>query len=264
MEPKKLTHHRVNTIPYFIHPEKGLVFLFERKDPEFKPPFQERGLNGIGGNFFGDMNHLSPQETIDIEIKEEFWLSQEGRESYGDITNGAFEDTSKEGYVIQPTKERVGIARKIGGIILSPKYSFTAVETYQPPFSKNVSSNAVTVFTQKLSEEEAVYINKSLKENNFVMRTDDHKYEGTQTRMISLGKINGEKGYSPKFSWAFDCHLDEAITGGFFEGANDREREVGVVRTMNPRLFKLERIVSLDSKCPTYEEMKDRGFDYSR
>jgi len=263
MKPKNLTHHRVNTIPYFAHPKKGLVFLFERKDPKFKAPFQEGGFNGIGGNFFGDMKHLSPQETIGVEINEEFWLSEEMRESYGDITNGAFEDTSREGFVIQPTKERVNLARKIGDIISAPEYAFTAVETYQPPFSKNVSSNAVTIFTQNLSEGEFLFIDKSLKENDFVMRTDDHRYGGTQTRGISLETINGRGGISPKFSWAFGYHLDKAINGGFIYGATDKEKETGVVRTMNPRLFRLEKL-DLDSECPTYEKMKSLGFDYSR
>jgi len=68
----ELNHHSTGLLPYHINSQGSLEFVLEQKDPDFKKPYFDNGLNFLGGNWMKkDHEDKSPKETLIREIKEE-------------------------------------------------------------------------------------------------------------------------------------------------------------------------------------------------
>jgi len=251
-----INHHSSAVLPYHLDRDGKLHFVLEQKDPNYKRPFFDNGLNFLGGNWKkGKQIDVSPEETLGREIKEEFWQSYEAPESLNALLGQGFLETEPQvcAHYDQVSVNRLKSVSQLlqKGIKHVADYTITVRE----PIADLVYNS--TIFSRKLDEEELFEIKLLLNYFNGRLTTDNLKW-GSKTTLVSLDEIN-EKGI--KFSWGYDNIVNDLLERGALPKQNQ-----GVIRPL--KLISLEGIEypakaeRTKSGNPTYNGFEDMGFVY--
>lgn len=236
-----LKHHCATILPFY-RKNGDLYFLLEQKDPKFRQPYFENGLNFLGGNWIKDKDN-SPLDILAREISEEFYLTSEPEESLNALLGQEFlKDENKRALVVAShTPEKLSRVQQLGGSLLTQvSYAMSFVVTVRPPISKNDDLNyGASIFLKELSENEFNGLEKLLKEFDGKISTDNLKFGG-KTVLVSLDDINTN---NRKFSWGYDHIVNSLADNGYLPSHKD-----GVLRPL--------KLVSVD-KLDTSRVKKD-------
>lgn len=247
-----LKHHCATILPFY-RKNDDIYFLLEQKDPKFRPPYFENGLNFLGGNWLKDKDN-SPLDILAREISEEFYLTNEPEESLNELLGQEFlKDESKRALVVAShTKERLGRVQQLGGSLLTQvTYAMSFVVTVRPPISKgdNLEYGA-SIFLKELSENEFSGMEALLSEFDGKVSTDNLKFGG-KTVLVSLNDINTS---NRKFSWGYDHIVNALVDNGYLPSHKD-----GVLRPL--KLVSVDGLGTSNCECdsngvPTFAGLK--------
>ncbi len=255
-----LNHHAASLLAYYVDPEKGLHFILEQKDPDYKAPFFDNGLNFIGGNWKKGVNDdKSPEELVRREIKEEFWDKYEAPESLNELLGEKFLKREPE-VIVKYDYDSVQRIKSVGKILEDgTSYTTDYIVKIHPPITKDVLTYGLTAFTNKLSKEEFETIETVIDEFDGKLITDNLKW-GSKIVSVSLDEINGINGNTKKFAWGYGHILNNLIKSYINPGS------VGVIRPLN--LIKVKKIKypieaeTTESGCPTFNDFESIGYEY--
>ena len=254
-KPIILNHHAASLLAYYVDQEKGLHFILEQKDPDYKPPFFDNGLNLIGGNWKKGVNKdKSPEELVHREIEEEFWMIEEPQEYLNELLGEKFLKREVKGGGKYDDKFLQRI--KSVGEILEDGASYTTnyIVNISPPITKGVLTYGLTVFTNKLSAEEFKTIETVINDFKGKLITDNLKYD-SKIVSVSLDEINKQ---NKKFAWGYGHILTDLIKSDIDTSST------GVIRPLN--LIKINKIEYpiKGNKCPTFNDFERRGYEYAK
>jgi len=256
-----LNHHAGAVLAYHNNPEKGLVFVLEQKDPDFRPPFFDNGLCFLGGNWQrGVHKDSSPRETMSREVREEFWEIYEAPESLNSILGQEFL-TREPDIVARYSEREIQRIREVGRILINgTTYAADYVLSFFPPLFKAALTCGCTIFTKPLSGEELMTIEGVVQEFDGRLTTDNLKYKSS-TVVVSLREINLR---NIKFAYQYDHVLNDLLDHELSSMTEQR-----IVRTLSPHLTKVQRFtypkgfqVKDPSNGPTYDELQSAGLEY--
>lgn len=225
-----LTHHAVVVLPFYSD-----KFIFEQKDKGYKPPFFEKGLNFLGGNWKKGINpDKKLEEVICRELREEFWMQYENPQSLNSILGETFLKR-KEPNMPDITKKydelSVKKIQQVGNIFEKDIiHASDYVVTVNPPIMKNKLDYGLSVFLKELTKEEFKIVQSVFKGFKGKITTDNLKWD-TKLECITLDKINKQ---NRKFSWGYDHVLNDLIELKLIS------HPLGMIRTMN--LVEIKRI----------------------
>ena len=243
-----LNHHSATVLPFYETPN-DIYFILEQKDPRYKPPFFDKRLNFLGGNWKKGGNiDKSPIETVSREIREEFWCQHEDLESLNELLG---QDFFKEEPEIRATYNQKALQK----IIPIGKMFNESLEhvgdfkvTINPPIMDNRLVYGSTIFKKRLSRKEFKTIESVIEEFDGKLTTDTLKWE-SKILAISLNEINQE---NRKFSWAYDHTLNHFL--------DSQEKDYSkVIRPLS--LVQIEEITPKNLR--SFEELEKLGFKYS-
>ncbi len=213
---EKLGWHSAAVLPYFVSSGE-LYFLLEQKDPKFRTPFFENGLNFLGGNC--DLkkgigkDDTTPEGTAAREVKEEFFLIKEPEESLNELLGQEFLTKDQEllsKVKVTHTLENLKRVRDAGTRLLEGvQYAQSYIMTVHEPISKPGSGPMVygsSIFVKEMDEREFRGLEKLLDDLGGKVTTDNLKFGG-KTVLASLKQINEE---NRKFAWGY-CHVVNAL-----------------------------------------------------
>lgn len=198
-----LNHHSAAIFPYFI--DDKLRFITEQKDPGYKPPFFDNGLNLLGGNW--QRGDSDPKELLQREINEEFWRAYEGPESLNNLLSQEFLHVEPN-VIAQYDTASVKRIGEIADILSENEHMGDFIVTVKPPITNDNLTYAASVFGKELTKEEYTNITKILDEFNNQVTTDNLK-RGNKTIATTIEDCNL---YNSKFAWGYDHilnHLNE-------------------------------------------------------
>ena len=252
-----LNHHAASLLSYYVDPEKGLHFILEQKDPDYKPPFFDNGLNFIGGNWKKGFNiDKSPEELAHREINEEFWDKYEAPESLNELLGEKFLKR-EPGVIVKYNNESVQRIKSVGKILdEGASYTTDYIVKIYPPITKNVLTYGLTAFTKKLSKEEFETIETVIDEFDGKLITDNLKW-GSKIVSVSLDEINKQ---NKEFAWGYGIILNDLIKSDIDTSST------GVIRPLN--LIKVKKIKypaeaeRTKSGCPTFNGFESIGYEY--
>lgn len=251
-----LNHHAASLLAYYVNPEKGLHFILEQKDPDYKSPFFDNGLNLIGGNWKKGVNSdKSPEGLVHREINEEFWDKYEAPESLNQLLGEKFLKR-EPGVIIKYNNESIQRIKSVGKILdEGARYTIDYIVKISPPITKSVLTYGLTVFTNRLSAEEFGTIEAIIDEFDGKLITDNLKW-GSKIVSVSLDEINKQ---NKKFAWGYGHILNDLISSKL-------NKSVGVIRPLN--LIKVKKIKypaeaeRTKSGCPTFSGFESIGYEY--
>jgi len=234
----ELNHHSAAVLPYYVEGDT-IHFLLERKDPGYKPPYFDNGLNFLGGNR-QDVD-TSPKELATREVQEEFRKRKEGEESLNKLLGQQFTDESQEE---APQSYDEATTERIKGVIPrvldSMRYQGSYIISVHPPITKDVLRYGATVFTKELSGEEFGYLSNLVRDLDGKLTPDNIKYDSS-TVVTSLDEINRD---NMKFAWGYDHILNGLASKGIF-----LIQSVGVQLMEESRLRGVEKFVGIGTIC---------------
>ncbi len=257
-----LNHHSATVLPYHLDNQGRLHFVLEQKDPKYKPPFFDNGLNFFGGNWEASKNpnEISPEETAIREIREEFWQQYESPESLNDLLGQDFVDKQpnlRESYGKQSLDTIKEIGRTIVGDI---KHAGDYIMRVRKPIVRDdVLSYGLTVFTKALSESKLIRIIGITEMFRGKLTKDNIKW-GSKTRVLRLDEINANPA---KFAWGYDQVMNDLLERRVLPGEG-----LGVIRPLS--LVSAERVQYPNgeertfSGSPTYQGFRRTGFSYKK
>lgn len=254
MEKILLNHHAGVVLPYYRDEEGMLHFIMEQKSADYKPPYFDKGLNFIGGNWMAQDN--SPRGTVDRELAEEFRKIEEGPESLNGLLGGE-KFLEREAEV--QSEEDVAAVENIQhfGETISKMMGHCAdyVVEVHPPIREEVLRYGVSVFLNKISEIDYPRIEEIIAEYDGKLTTDCINRGG---RIVSV-TADGINMENTKFAWGYDHILNRllAFDGGFPMG------EVGVNRTLSLVRVSPMELHPIGAKGPSYEEIEAAGYSYN-
>ena len=251
-----LNHHAAAVLPYFIDSKGIFHFIFEQKDPNYKVPFFDNGLNFMGGNWQkGAFSDISPEETVQREVNQEFWNQYETPESLNELLGEKFLEAEP---LVGTQYDDEAIQRiKIAGQMLMEDvhHSSHFIMQIHPPIMKSSLSYGLTVFVKSLSSEAHNSIESIIDEYNGKLTTDNLKW-GSKIVSVSLEDINRQ---NTKFSWGYDQVLSTLLRESPVE--ND-----GVIRTLGfIDLREMDVPAEIERTklgTPTYRGFESIGFQY--
>lgn len=249
----RLNHHAASLLSYYVDSEKGLHFILEQKDPDYKPPFFDNGLNLIGGNWKKGVNKdKSPEELVHREIKEEFWIIEEPQEYLNELLGEEFLKREVEGGGKYDDKflQRIKSVGKI--LYKGARYTTDYIVKILPPITKDVLTYGLTVFTNKLSKEEFKTIEAIIDDFKGKLITDNLKYE-SKIVSVSLDEINGD---NKKFAWGYGHILNDLISSDIDTSS------IGVIRPLNLIEMKKIEYPIKRNKCPSFNDFESMGYEY--
>ncbi len=258
-----LNHHAASLLSYYVDPEKGLHFILEQKDPGYKPPYFDKGLNFIGGNWKKGVNKdKSPKELVRREIEEEFWRRDEPIEYLNELLGEKFLKTE----VIKEKAKYEGDDKPLQRINLVGKiledgaiYTTDYIVKIPPRITKNTLTYGLTAFINKLSKEEFETIETIINDYNGELTTDNKNHK-SKIVSVTLDEINGINGNTKKFAWGYGLILNDLIKSYI------NPSSIGVIRPIN--LIKVKKIKypaeaeTTESGCPTFKGLESIGFVY--
>lgn len=248
----ELNHHAGVILPYYQDTDGTLYFIFEQKDPKYKKPFFDNGLNFLGGNYNKGINYdLSPEETVRREIAEEFGQIYEAPESINQILGQKFqkEDNKNLEVKLENLKELQIINDILQSNLSSPK---NYILTTNPPIMKTPVTQGLSVFPRVLDKTEYQELKRIINMYNGTLTTDNHKW-GSKIVFSNLEKINYK---NQKFAWGYGRTLNKVFNNQ------------GVIRPIDNSLISVKPL-EYDSKLgtssvggPTYQGLEKAGFIY--
>ncbi len=252
-------HHSAGLLPYFVHPKGGLTFILEQKDPKYKSPFFDSGLNFEGGNCEKGLHpDKNPKETLVREVSEEFWAQYEAPESLNTLLGQEF--ITREPDVVKKYDERNvrRIQQAVPLLTEGMEYVISYRVSVNPPITKTPLQYASSIFAKQLSEGEFSQLEAMIKEFDGRLTTDNLKWGG-RIVAVSLSEINNK---NMKFSWGYDHIVNDMLPR-----LKILRQPHGVLRTMSD-LVKIEVMQYLESiripfdTGPTYEDTEKSGYQY--
>lgn len=211
----KLGHHSAAMLPYCVNNGK-LYFLLEQKDPKFKTPFFDSGLNFLGGNWNPKdpkMTDASPEDTLAREVREEFFLTMEPEESLNALLGQDFlsKDAEKHAKVkATHTLDRLKRVQEAGARLMEGiQYAQSYIMTVNEPISKVGTGPIVygsSIFVKEMSERGFQGLERLLGELDGKVSTDNLQWGG-RTVLASLEDVNAT---NRKFAWGYD-HVVNAL-----------------------------------------------------
>ena len=263
MKANLKTHAGV-VLPYHVDGNRDLHFVFERKDPGFKIPFFDNGLNFLGGNYQkgGKYTDASPEDTAVREIREEFGILEEDiDESYEKLTGQSFESWQRT----QQTSEnlRLDITKRFGNILSNDlKYvGADFIASIHSPLVKTDFQYAIAVFLRSLSQEEFGFISSNIADLEGRVTTDNLKW-GSRTEVIPYSRINQTP---EKFSWGYDQIMNYLIERSLLPLASG---SLPVIRPLsrsflevNPMEYSSD-IERTAKGVPTFRGFEQEGYNY--
>jgi len=247
----KLNHHSAAVLPYHLDLEGRLHFVLEQKDPKYKAPYFDNGLNFLGGNWEKGVNtDLSPKDVVERETPEEFWDKYEAPESLNSLLGQEFLKREPEVMVKYDLKsvERIKQVGKIVGSSLG--YAGNYIVRVLPPITKSELVYGSSIFTRVLSEQEFKTICDVAQEFEGRLTTDNLKW-GSKTVVVTLDDINHK---NRKFSWGY-CNMVNMM----FQHSFLPKQPCGVARPLN--LVKIEGM-PLPLQAETFEDIEKEGYAY--
>ena len=212
MQKNLMNFYSSGILPYhFI--DKGIAFLFERKSDDYVPPFFNNSLGLLGGNR-GNTEDKSPEEVLERELKEEFHILEEGKESLNElIGQGILQEEEHAPRILNYDKGTIEDIKRMPSVLLEGKvYTESYFVRFFPPLGgiEKEVKGIESVFTKKLSHEEYLFIAGLLKKTNGRITTDNLKFGG-KTLFASLEEINDNRY---KFSWCIDQIIRDLLKKG--------------------------------------------------
>ena len=262
-----LNHHAASLLSYYVDPEGSLHFILEQKDPDYKPPYFDEGLNFIGGNWQKGVNKdKSPEELVHREIEEEFWRIDEPIEYLNKLLGEKFLKTEfiKEKAKYDGDDKPLQIINLVGKILEDgARYTTDYIVKISPPITKDILTYGLTAFTNRLSKEEFETIENIINACNGELTTDN-KTHGSKIVSVTLDEINKQ---NKKFAWGYGRILNDLISSKLNKTAGVI-KSVGVIRPLKRELIKVKKInypieaETTESGCPTFEGLESIGFVY--
>ena len=261
-----LNHHAASLLSYYIDPKGVLHFILEQKDPDYKPPFFDKGLNFIGGNWQKGVNDdASPEELVQREIEEEFWKKYEAPESLNELLGQEFLKREPE-IIVKYDYESVQRIKSVGKILGDgASYTKDYIVKIYPPITKDVLTYGLTAFTNQLSKGEFETIETIIDEFDGKLITDNIKW-GSKIVSVTLDEINGN---NKKFAWGYGHILNDLISSELNK-TTGVIKSVGVIRPLKRELIKVKKInypigaETTESGCPTFKGLESIGFVYNK
>ncbi|MBU4493035.1 MAG: hypothetical protein KKA61_01570 [Nanoarchaeota archaeon] len=250
-----LNHHAASLLAYYVDPKKGLHFILEQKDPGYKPPYFDNGLNFIGGNWKKGVNEdKSPEELVRREINEEFWDKYEAPESLNELLGEKFLKR-EPGVIVKYNNESVQRIKSVGKILdEGASYTTDYIVKISPSITKN--TYGLTAFTNQLSKGEFETIETIIDEFKGKLITDNIKW-GSKIVSVTLDEINED---NKKFAWGYGRILNDLIKSYI------NPSSVGVIRPLKRELIKVKKINYPDKTrrivCPSFNDFERRGYVY--
>lgn len=207
----KLNHHSASVLPYNIDKNGDLQFILEQKDPAYKKPFFDSGVNFEGGNREkGVHTDISPEATVKREIREEFWDMYEASESLNALLGQEFivKEPKTAGKYDEKSVQRLKQAVPI--FIKGMNYAGDYIMTVNAPITKTPLVYASSIFLKKLSEEEFKAMEELIKEFDGKLTTDNLKW-GSRITAVSLRQINEQ---NIKCAWGYCGIINSLLRKG--------------------------------------------------
>jgi len=177
--PVELGWHASNLFAYHIDDKAGEVTYFlDQKDPKFKVPYFNSGLNAPGGNYVkGRHDFHSPDELLRREIAEEFYAVHEEDEGLGFAFKG---DPKKEGSKESHSGVNMErISRVVPMLLNGVRYVGSVVTQYNFPTLRLVEPAASTsLYAKELSADEYQVLSALVDEFRGGLSTDALKWGG--------------------------------------------------------------------------------------
>jgi len=255
-----LNHHSAAIIPFFIDDKGDLHFVFEHKDPGYKKPFFDDGLNGEGGNYEkGVHKDASPKVTVVREVSEEFWAAYEAPESLNALLGQEFIAREPQVVAKYDDKSVKRLKQAVPILTAGMKYAGSYIMTVQPPITKTELRYGSSIFVKELSKDESGELEAMVKEFDGKLTTDNLKW-GSKISVVSLRQINER---NMKFAWGY-C----SVVNSLLRNECLPRQPVGVIRPLS--LVQVADMPHLDAapglrdanSVPTYESFENANYAY--
>ncbi len=247
---QELNHHSAALLPYYVSATGTLHFVFERKDPKFRAPYFDRGLNFLGGNSLPQ--DVSTLDLLHRELSEEFWHIDEPQESLNALLGQAFIDEHPD-VVDRFSVHDVNKIQEISTCILRDAvYAGTYERRIPPPIMKTELVHTGSIYVKRLDALEFKLIEDLLSQYGNKITPDNLRW-GSTVEIATLEDINQ---HAQKFAWGYCGLLNDLLQRGFFP-SDER-----VLRPLS--LITGDRIASLDTLVnPTKEDIESLGYQFN-
>jgi len=256
MKKTKLKFHSAMLVAYYLEKDR-LHLIFEQKDPNYKRPYFDSGLNFLGGNYEkGKHDHSSPYETLLEEIREEFHSMPEKPESLNELLGEKF--IEKEPDLVakydHKTTERI---REMGNILtknVHPIKDFYIVEIH-PPITKDVLTYGSSMFNRELNGNEFKHIKELIDEFDGKLTTDNLKWK-SKIVTVPFDYITKKN----KFAWESAHVLVDLLGSELPAQPTDQIRlldEVKLIKKVYPPTAEIDKF-----RCPTFTGFESLGYNY--
>lgn len=240
-------HNAGVVLPYHLDQEGTLKFLFEQKDPKFKPPYLDNALCFLGGNWQKGIHpDTSPEETARRRVLEEFW-----------INNGDNEEIN-----FPYSSETLARVQDIGRMVMQGlEYGMDFGVTHVPPLEKEDFSCTYTVFLRQLSDDKYAAIERVLLECEGKVTTDNGRHD---SRIVLVTLDEAADPAQRKFSWGYDHVLNALLQAGKLSVDQPLVRNPKVYSHVEP-LFnrgQQEVLERMSSETRTYKAYQNFGVQY--
>ncbi|MFC1723623.1 hypothetical protein ACFL0V_05775, partial [Nanoarchaeota archaeon] len=238
--------------------EGKLHLVLEQKDAGYKKPFFDNGLNFLGGNWAkGKNDETSPAETVDREIREEFWQAYEAPESLNELLGQEFLEREPQ-VSAQYDQASVNRIQTMAALLRSGiEHAGDYIVTVRPPITNDALVYGSSIFAKELTADELHEVNTLVDQFGGKLTTDNLKWN-SQIAVATLDDINLA---NTKFSWGYDHTINHLLDSGALP-----EQDSRIIRPMNlisvePLDYNSEQ-ERTETGSPTYRGFERLGFKY--
>jgi len=173
----QLNHHCASVLPFHLDDKGQLLLILEQKDPGYKVPFFDNGLNCFGGNWSPEDE--SRAQTIERELQEEFWERYEAPEDLNELLG---EDFLKNQPTVIAQYDSASIRKlsQFSTLMYGGEFAANYAVSVVNPVVRNKLTYGSTVFTKELSADELLEARKVVDFFNGKLTTDNLKWEVKQ------------------------------------------------------------------------------------
>ncbi len=249
-------HHSASVLPYHVDAQGTLRFVTEQKDPQFKEPFFNAGHIFQGGNFEKGIHFdKSPLETLEREVREEYWLAFEDPRSLNDLHGQEFMTREPNLAAKYEAKSIARIKRAVPILLNDVKHANDYSVTVNPPIVKAPQTYGATVFVKELSTAEFGELEALIKEFDGRLTTDNLKW-GSR---ISINSVRDLNSRNEKFAWGYDKIINDLLKRHRLP-----QQPFGIVREMT--LVNVEELNYWQEQASpgvlTYALLEKSGYQY--
>ncbi len=260
----RLNHHSSQIYPYYQHSLNELILILEQKDAGFMPQagFQS-GENALGGNYDPSKNSedLSPVDTLDRELREEFWMSEEPADSLAELLGANIAGTEGSVKTNLPDKATIHKIRAMGELLRSgPEYVGSVKTNFPDDFLKKgrpALNVGQSLFTKRLTHGEFIFIQELIGDLNGKLTPDNYRF-GSRVSIISPQEIDGTNIRS-----AYGNHL--VLYWLFNHGKLHGKKPTQPAGPITVETLDYSLITDLTpSGCPTYAGIINIGYSFEK